>query len=86
MQRGIYVSKNNAESLCKCCIHYVYVSEKTTPGTLRFPAHPYCNKEHKVPDFLCPDFETTRERIRNRIESLESQIELLEEKLASKDK
>jgi len=78
--------KNDAESLCKCCIYYVHVNEKTTPGTFSFPAHPYCKKGHMVPDFLCKDFETTRERIRNRLESLESQIELLEEKLESKDK
>ena len=78
--------KNNAESLCKCCIYYVHVSEKTTPGTLSFPTHPYCKKEHMVPDFLCRDFETTRDRIRHRIESLESEIELLKEKLESKDK
>ena len=75
--------KNN-DSLCWCCIYYQHLKEKTTPGSLNFPAHPYCKKGHTKADFRCKDFETTRELIKNRLDCLESQIKLLEERLASK--
>jgi hypothetical protein len=75
---------SKAESLCSCCINYEHIKEKTIPGSLNFPAYPYCKKGHMVPDFGCKDFETTRELVSNRIVSLQSQIKLLEEKLESR--
>lgn len=77
--------KTKAESLCSCCVHYEHLREKTTPGSLSFPTHPYCKKGHMESDFGCGDFVTTRELVSNRIVSLQSQIALLEEKLASKE-
>ncbi len=74
-----------AESLCSCCIHHEHIKEKTVPGSLHFPSHPYCKKGHMVPDFGCQDFVTTRELVSNRIVSLQGQIKLLEERLASKE-